>query len=87
MVEAEVYISDIARVAVGAPARIRGDGFDGEISGRVTEIIGQVGANALYAADPYSYSDRRIVKVRILLDDGDRVSGLSNSQVSVVIES
>lgn len=87
MVEAEVYVSDIDRVAVGAAARVSGDGFAGEVAGRVTEIVGQVGANALYAEDPYSYADRRVVKVRIRLDGGDRVAALNNTQVNVMIVS
>jgi HlyD family secretion protein len=85
MVEAEVYINDVEHVAIGAPARVRGDGFAGEISGRVTEVVGEVGSNALYPSNPYSFADRRVVKVRIRLDDGARLSALSNALVNVTI--
>lgn len=85
MVEAEVYINDVTHVVIGAPARVRGDGFVGEINGQVTEVVGQVGSNSLYPSDPFSYADRRVVKVRIRLDDGARLSGLSNAQVNVTI--
>ena len=84
-VEAEVYVSDVGRVAVGAPALVRGDGFSGELSGRVAEIVGQVGSNALYPSDPYSFADRRVVKVRIRLDEAARLCELSNTQVNVKI--
>jgi HlyD family secretion protein len=86
MVEAEVYINDINRVRSGAVARVRGDGFAGELTGTVGEIVSQVGDNEIYRNDPFSYSDKRIVRVRIRLNDGARVSGLSNTQVNVTIE-
>ena len=85
MVEAEVYINDVKQVSIGAPARVRGDGFVGEINGQVAEVVGEVGPNALYPSDPLSYADRRVVKVRIHLDDGARLSALSNAQVNVTI--
>ncbi len=87
MVEAEVYINDISAVHVGDPARIRGDGFPGDLAGRVVEIVGQVGENILYPTDPYSFADRRVVKVRLRLDDGTAVAALNNAPVSVQIGS
>lgn len=85
MVEAEVYVNDVNHVASGAPARVRGDGFTGEVTGQVTDVIGEVGSNALYPSNPYSFADRRVVKVRIRLDDGARLSALSNALVNVTI--
>ena len=85
MVEAEVYINDVKQVVIGAPARVRGDGFVGEINGQVAEVVGEAGPNALYPSDPLSYADRRVVKVRIRLDDGARLSALSNALVNVTI--
>jgi HlyD family secretion protein len=85
MVEAEVYINDVDHVAVGAPARVRGDGFAGEVDGKVTEVVGEVGSNALYPSNPYSFADRRVVKVRIRLADGARLAALSNALVNVTI--
>lgn len=85
IVEAEVYINDVKHVAPGAPARVRGDGFAGELTGTVAEVVGEVGPNALYPSDPYTYADRRVVKVRIRLDDGARLAALSNAQVNVTI--
>jgi len=86
MIEAEVYINDLKHVHPGAPARVQGDGFQGEFTGRVTEIVGQVDANLLYSTDPYSYSDRRVVKVRILPDQTSGLAAMSNAQVRVTIQ-
>ncbi|HRY42314.1 MAG TPA: HlyD family efflux transporter periplasmic adaptor subunit [Thermoanaerobaculia bacterium] len=84
-VEAEVYVTDVARVRVGSPVRVRGDGVPGELSGRVTEVVGQVGGNALREADPNSWADRRVVKVLVRLDEGRTLASLSNAQVDVTI--
>jgi hypothetical protein len=64
---------------------VRGDGFAGEVGGRVTEVVGEVGSNALYPSNPYSFADRRVVKVRIRLADGARLTALSNALVNVTI--
>ena len=86
MVEAEVYINDLKHVRTGAPALVQGDGFRGEFTGRVTEIIGQVDTNVLYSTDPYSYSDRRVVKVRIRPDQGAGLAAMCNAQVRITIQ-
>ena len=75
----------MSRVAVGAPALVRGDGFSEELSGRVAEVVGEAGANALYPSDPDSFADRRVVKVRIRRDEAARLRELSNTQVNVKI--
>jgi HlyD family secretion protein len=85
MVEAEVYINDLKHVRPGAQALVQGDGFTGEFTGRVTEIVGQIDSNILYSSDPYSYSDRRVVKVRIRPDQAAGLSAMSNAQVRVTI--
>ncbi len=85
-VQAEVYISDIPRVRVGAAATVTGEGFAGTISGKVMEILRQVSQNQLYPTDAFTAADKRVLEVRIRLDDGAKVQHLSNSQVSVRIE-
>ncbi|MDB6036549.1 MAG: exporter rane fusion protein DevB family [Verrucomicrobiales bacterium] len=84
-VQAEVYVTDIAGVRLQAHAVIRGDGFTGEISGTVTEIGRQVDRSAIFDPDPASFSDRRVVKVWIKLEDPRKLQGLVNHQVNVVI--
>lgn len=84
-VQAEVYVTDIASVRLQARAVIRGDGFSGEVTGTVTEIGRQVDRSAIFDPDPASFSDRRVVKVWIKLEDPGKLQGLANHQVNVVI--
>ena len=83
MVEAEVYVTDIARVSVGASAQVEVEGFNGTLNGKVTEIITEVNPNAVLNPDPYSFVDRRVVIAKIRLDDGERVASLINAQATV----
>jgi len=85
MVEAEVYITDIGRVYIGAPAQVEAEGFNGPLNGKVTEIITAVNPNAVLNPDPYSFVDRRVVKTRIRLNEGEKVASLINTQVTVEI--
>jgi len=85
-VEAEVYISDLPRVREGAGATITGQGFSGTISGKVVEILRQASDNRLYPTDAFTAADKRVLGVRIRLDDATRVQHLSNAEVSVRIE-
>ena len=86
MVDAEVYITDVERVSVGSPARVSVEGFSGQLSGKVTEIEAEVNPNVVFNPDPDAFVDRRVVKVRIRLDDGEKVASLINTQVTVEIE-
>lgn len=85
MVEAEVYVSDIARVRIGAQALVSGDAFRGSVTGKVVEIVSMVNRSVIVPVDPLAYSDARIVKVYIRLDDSRPVAALGNHQVSVTI--
>jgi HlyD family secretion protein len=80
-VEAEVYATDIRLIHPGAHATVTGEAFDGKLTGTVKEILREAGYSALFPADPSNAADKRIVRVRIALDDPAKVSGLSNSQV------
>ena len=84
-IEAEVYVTDIGQVRVGAAARATGDGFTGELTGTVQEIGMQVDRSSVFNPDPASFSDKRVVRVRIKLDQGDKVRNLVNHQVYVTI--
>jgi HlyD family secretion protein len=84
-VQAEVYVTDIPNVRLQARAVIRGDGFSGEVTGTVTEIGRQVDRSGIYDPDPASFSDRRVVKVWIKLEDPKKLQSLANHQVNVVI--
>ncbi|OGV45306.1 MAG: hypothetical protein A2017_08880 [Lentisphaerae bacterium GWF2_44_16] len=84
-VEAQVYISDIKKIKIGANAVISGDGLSGKSTGKVVEITEMVDFNSVFSPDPASFADRRIVKVRIKLDSNDPASKVVNSQVTVEI--
>lgn len=86
LVEAEVYVSDIGRVRIGAPAVISGDAFTGSLKGKVVEIVPMVTRSDVMPTDPLAFSDLRIVKVWIRLDDSQAVAHLGNHQVSVTIK-
>ena len=85
-VVAEVYLSDVPRVREGARASITGEGFVGTLTGKVEEILRQASANQLYPVDAQTAADKRVLGVRIHLDDSQKVQHLTNSQVSVRIE-
>ncbi len=85
-VEAEVYLSDIPRLRLGAAASVTGEAFHGKLQGTVVEIGRYSGTGSIFPVGPTESVDRRIVKVRIRLEQPEKVSSLSNSQVEVVIQ-
>ena len=85
LVEAEVSVSDIGRVRIGAPAAITGDAFPGTVTGRVTEITSLVTRGVVLPSNPLAFSDLRIVNVWIQLDDPTSLGSLGNHQVAVAI--
>jgi HlyD family secretion protein len=85
MVEAEVYVTDIGRARIGAPAVVTGDAFRDKLKGKVVEIVSMVTRSTIMPIDPLAFSDMRIVKVWIQLEDQKAVAGLGNHQVSVSI--
>lgn len=86
-VTAEVYETEIAKVSVGQIATIKGDRVIGELQGTVDEIGLQIGKKDALGTDPVADADARVVEVKIRLDPeaSQRVAGLTNLQVKVVI--
>jgi len=82
---AEVYETDIGRVAVGQPATVTSEVFPGPMSGVVEHVRLQVRKQDQLSTDPAARKDARIIEVEILLDDPTPVAGLSHLQVEVVI--
>jgi HlyD family secretion protein len=85
---AEVYESDIARVAVGQRATITARSFAEPLKGSV-ELIGlQIGKKELISNDPAADADARVVEVKIKLDEASsrRVAALTNLRLEIVIE-
>ena len=88
MVVAEVYESDVDLVKVGQKVTIasRNGAFTDILTGEVAEVGWQIFKNNVLDDDPAANADARIVEVKIRLDQGDRVEGLTNLQVDVRIE-
>lgn len=82
---AEVYETDIGRVAVGQPATVTSQVLSGPLSGVVEHVRLQVRKQDQLGTDPAARKDARIIEVEILLDDPTSVAGLSHLQVEVVI--
>lgn len=82
-VVAEVYETDINRVRVGGRATISGDILKTEIEGTVARIEQQVEKNQVLPLDPTEFSDARVIKVHVRLDDSKPVMDLIYGRVSV----
>ncbi|MCT7996144.1 HlyD family efflux transporter periplasmic adaptor subunit [Laspinema olomoucense] len=86
-VVAEVYETDIRYVRLGQRATITSNAVDGELLGTVDHIGLQIGKKDVLDTDPTAATDVRVVEVKIRLDpqDSQRVSGLTNLQVEVIL--
>jgi len=85
-VVAEVYQSDIRRIRIGQKARISGFLVPEGMSGIVAQIGAQVTKAESLPTDPTAFADTRVVKVKVQLQDGERVAGLIYGKVDVVFE-
>ena len=86
-VVAEIYETDIGKIKVGQTATIESEAFEGEIKGKVDRLGLRIAKNDVLGTDPAAKTDVRIIEVKIKLDDSSKVSGLTNLQVRVKIES
>lgn len=87
-VVAEIYQTDIEKVRVGQQAKITSRAFSGELKGTVTHVGLQVDKQNVFDANPGADTDRKVVEVKIRLndpEDSQRVAGLTNLQVEVSI--
>lgn len=85
---AEVYQTDIVKVRVGQKATISSTAFLGKLQGTVKEIGWQVDKQSIFSTNPGSDTDRKIVEVKISLNnpaDSQKVARLTNLQVDVAI--
>ncbi|MBD2177974.1 ABC exporter membrane fusion protein [Pseudanabaena sp. FACHB-1998] len=85
-VVAEIYETDIGKIKVGQKANIESEAFEGEITGKVDSIGLKIAKNDVLGTDPAAKTDVRIIEVKIKLDDSKKVSGLTNLQVRVKVE-
>lgn len=89
IVVAEVYQTDINKVRLGQKATITSTAFPKKIQGTVSEIGLQVDKQNILSVNPTAETDRRVVEVKIRIDnpaDSQQVSGLTNLQVDVAIQ-
>ncbi len=86
-VVAEIYETDIGKVKVGQTATIESEAFEWLITGKVERIGLRIAKNDVLGTDPAAKTDVRVIEVKIKLDDSTKVSGLTNLQVRVKIES
>lgn len=86
---AEVYDTQIARVRAGQQVRLIGRNLhDTELRGRVSEIGKLVQKQSTFTNEPGENFDRRVIEVRVRLDDASsaKVRGLSNLQLEAHFE-
>ncbi|MEA5576661.1 ABC exporter membrane fusion protein [Anabaena sp. UHCC 0451] len=86
---AEVYQTDIQKVRVGQKAIITSATFSEKLQGTVREVGWQVDKQSVFSINPNSDTDRRIVEVKISVDnpaDSKKISRLTNLQVDVSIQ-
>jgi len=82
--KAEVYQSDVGRLALGDAAKVLMEGQP--VTGKVTKIGRLVGSNEFRGLDPRALQDLRVVSVTIALDDGAEASKYVRRQVDVTIK-
>ncbi len=86
---AEVYESDVRKLRVGQSATIKSESgaFTQNLKGTISYIGLQIGKQDVLNTDPAADSDSRVVEVKIAIDPNDSTSvkGLTNSKVSIKI--
>lgn len=82
-VVAEVYETDVRRIAVGQRAEARSDAIEAVLTGRVVEIGSLVAPGVVQEIGMPTTGERRIVEVRIDLDEPARAENLIHLQVDV----
>ena len=82
---AEVYETDIGRVAVGQRARITSPVFRTTLGGVVEKIRPKIEKQDALGTDPAARKDARVVEVEIRLDESRGVTGLTQVQVEITI--
>ncbi len=85
MAVAEVYETDIGRVAVGQRAKVTSPALPVALNGTVQRIGLMVAKNDVLGTDPVAKTDARVVEVDIRLDAGQGADTLTYLQVTVEI--
>ena len=83
---AEVYETDIPRVALGQTARVTSPVLPSVLTGVVDRIRLKVSKQDALGTDPAARKDARVIEVEVKLDDSRPAAGLTYAQVEVQIE-
>ena len=85
---AEVYEADLARLAIGQPARVRIPTLKLELMGAIERLGYVVQRKDVFNIDPVADTDARVVEVWVKLptDVPQAVRQLSNARVEVIID-
>jgi HlyD family secretion protein len=83
---AEVYETEVGRIRVGQRATVRSPALSpAELSGKVVHIGRLIDRNYIFDLDPRADTDRRVVAVKIQLDNSEPAAHFVNLQVTVTI--
>jgi len=85
-VVAEVYETDVHRLAEGQRAVITTPALAGPVEGKIIEVGFRVGKMDVLSSDPVADTDARVVETTILMDDPVPLQRLTNLQVDVEIQ-
>lgn len=80
---AEVYETDIGRVAPGQRAEVQSPALREPLSGVVDRIGRKIGKLDALGTDPAAKTDARVIEVEIRLDDPEPARALTNLQVEI----
>jgi HlyD family secretion protein len=81
----EVYQSDISKIKPRQKATVTSQAFSGELPGTVLQIGREVKQQNVFSNQPGENLDRRIIEVKIRLENSQKVAGLTNLQVQTII--
>ena len=83
---AEVYETDIGRIRVGQRAVVKSELFPGTLEGTVEIVGSNVLRSEVLPNDPASFSDARVIRVKVRVADGGKLAGLINGKVTVIFQ-
>jgi HlyD family secretion protein len=90
IVTAEVYQTDLARLAIGQGATVTADGFQGSLRATLAKILPQVQRQSTFAGTPGENMDQRVFEVRLELhptaEQRKKLHVGTNLQVNVVFD-
>ena len=88
VVIAEVYQSDITKIAIGQPVTLTSSALSTELTGTVDRIGLEIKQQQVVNEDPAMNIDAKVIEVRIRLnaESSQEVAGLTNLQVTTKIQ-